>query len=110
MATLKNVSAKKDMLDIAEYASHAVVDHSLTVTKHSVNAMTLNSTSITLVSSASQPHQTATHHKMDQIISATQDTVNQMDNAYQTVHHHHSQTVTVIVSALMAIHGMVYNV
>lgn len=110
MEIIRNVSARKDMLDIVEYVNLVGLALHLILTNLYVNVMILNNTSITVDSSVFKFQLTVTLAKMDLILYVGQDILKLMGNVIPTVLLHHSQTATVTVYVLMVTYGAMGNV
>lgn len=110
MEIIRNVSARKDMLDIVEYVNLVGLALHLTPTNLYVNAMILNNTSITVDSSVFKFQLIVILVKMDLILYVGQDILKLMDNVIPTVLLHHSQTATETVYVPMVTYGVMDNV
>lgn len=110
MEIIRNVSARKDMLDIVEFVNLVELALHLTPTNLYVNVMILSNTSIIIDSSVFKFLLTVTLAKMDPISCAGQDILKLMDNVIPTVLLHHSQTATETVYVLMVTYGVMDNV
>lgn len=110
MEIIRNVSARKDMLDIVEFVNLVELALHLTPTNLYVNVMILSNTSIIIDSSVFKFLLTVTLAKMDPISCAGQDILKLMVNVIPTALLHHSQTATETVYVPMVTYGAMDNV